>query len=353
MIGVMRNPPKAFACCCAAFLSLGITAFGAPMSAATDPVGFVTLTVPGTGSGSAADSALSFKSLALARPVEYQGNAEEVGPATITDLDSSWTSNQFNGPGNACYLEITGPENAAGIGTTYDILSLNRTTQTLTLAQNLASGVTAGATFRIRKHWTIASVFGASNEGGLTGGDGSSADTIRIHRGGGVYDTYIYSLVASGWRKLDANGAILAPDEANAIVYPDDGLLINRRQALAANVVLMGAVKTGKASYPVLPGLNIVGNPFAAPIKLGDSGLYPGLVGGNASTADQVKIFNGTGYDTYFYSTGGAAGIGWRKTGAGATEQNDVEIPVGTSVLIQRRNGGAFDWVILQHPASL
>lgn len=353
----MRCSPLTYLAMCGAGLMAAALSATAE-TATTDPVGFVTLTVAGkTGT---APSALSMKSLALARAVEYQGNAELASGTTIVDTDAVWTVNQFNGAGNAWYLEITGPANGAGIGTTYDIINTDRDAQTLTLAQNLATGVTNGATFRIRKHWTIGAVFGLNNEGGLGGGTAETADTIRIFRGQNNYETYIYLVDAAGngWRKLDSAGAVTAGDQSGAVIYPDDGLLISRRQATDANIVLMGSVKTGPASYPIVPGLNVVGNPFAGPMTLEDSKLYTGdpatgLAGGTASKADWLQIYNGTSYDTYFYSSGGGTGVGWRKTGAGSVDQKNVQIPVGSSIIVQRRGGGAFNWVTPQHPANL
>ncbi len=326
------------------------------VTATTDPVGFVTMSIAGAPAGS---SALSFKSLALARPVEYQGNAEDiVSPTKLQDTDSNWDQDQFNGANGAFYLEITGPANAAGIGTTYDITATDPATQTITLAQNLATGVADGATFRVRKHWTIASVFGAANEAGLQPGSATTADTIRVHSASGQYETYFYSntgLPGTGWR----NTLTGATDRATQVLYPDDGLLISRQQASAVNVVLMGSVKTGATSSPVSPGLNIIGNPYAAPMTLADSGLYTtdpatGVAAGSASTADLVQIYNGNGgYDTYYYSSGGLAGAGWRKSNTGATDQAGVVIPVGTSVIIQRKSATGFNWVAAQHPAAL
>ena len=48
----------------------------AQTTATTDPVGFITLNVAGT--GGAVTNQLSFEGLSLTRPVEYQGSAEAV-----------------------------------------------------------------------------------------------------------------------------------------------------------------------------------------------------------------------------------------------------------------------------------
>src|SRR5687768_8867147 len=139
-------------------------AFAAPSllaqtTATTDPVGFITLNVAGT--GGAGGSSLSFRGLSLTRPVEYQGSAESVSTNSVTDNEAAWTDNQFNGANGAYFLEITsGP----GAGSTYDITATTAATKTVTLAQNLGAGIAAPVVFKIRKHWTIAAVFGAANE---------------------------------------------------------------------------------------------------------------------------------------------------------------------------------------------
>jgi uncharacterized protein (TIGR02597 family) len=323
----------------------------AQTTATTDPVGFITLNVAGT--GGAANSTLSFAGLSMTRAVEYQGSAETLGTNTVTDNEATWTDDQFNGASGSYFLEISG---GPGAGTTYDITGTSAANKRITLAQNLAAGVTAPVSFKVRKHWTIASVFGANNEGGLQGGNATTADNVRIYNGSS-YDTYYYStggLAGTGWRKIGSNPA--NADQANILIYPDDGLLVSRQQSGAANIVLLGSVKTGQTSFPVLPGLNIVSNPYAAPMTLESSGLrQSGLTGGNSTTADSVRIYNGSSYDTYYYSTGGLAGTGWRKIGSNPAnlDQQNVQIPVGVSVLITRVGASGFDWKAPQHPASL
>jgi uncharacterized protein (TIGR02597 family) len=332
---------------CVGFLSLPAAAQTA--TATTDPVGFITLNVAGNG-------AVSFKSLGLSRQVDYQGNAESItGGNTIIDLDSAWTDDLYNGANGAYYVEITGPTGAAGIGTTYDIQQTSAANQSITVAQTFANGITAGATFRIRKHWTVAGVFGATNGGGLASGDANTADTVRVYGASGSYDTFYYSNVAGdlGWRKVNVGGV----DQAGRVIYPDDGLVITRKAATAANVILMGSVKTGQTSSPILTGMNVVANPYAASMTLADSGLYTGdsstgLAPGGASRADLVQIFNGTTYDSYFYSNSAGVGTGWRKAGGGSVDQASVQIPVGASIIIQRKFAAPFNWVSLQHPAT-
>ncbi len=325
----------------------------AQTTATTDPVGYVTMTIA-AGTGSTAN--YSFDGLALTRTVAYQGAAETATAATtsLVDNEATWTDNLYNGAASAIthYVEITSGTSA---GTTYDIIATTAATKTLTLAQPLASGVTAGATFKIRQHWTIASVFGAANEAGLTGGTSSTADQILIHNGVG-FDTYYYKTTGPngvGWRST----ASTATDRSGQLIYPDDALVVKRTAATAVNVVIMGSVKLGQSSYPIATGNTFIANPCAAPMTLASCGIYTGnsatgLLGGTSGTADKILLWNGTAYNTYYYKTTGPNGVGWRSTASTATDASTIQIPVGVASVIVR-GGAAFNWVIPQHPASL
>lgn len=319
--------------------------------ATTDPVGFVTSNVA---AGTGTDSKLTFAALGLTRPVDYQGSAETASGGTTTVIDNEAPAGYgiVVTASTPYFLEITsGP----AAGTTYDISSA--TGMTITLVQSLAASVAPGVTFKIRKHWTLGSVFGATNSAGLASGTGaSSSDTISIYTGAG-YDVFYYKsggIGGTGWRSTLSTSV----DRQHAIIYPDDGMVIARKTASMLPVVLAGAVKTGVSSYPISTGLNIVTNPYAAPMTLGTSGIYTanastGLLGGTgASSADKVLLWNGTGYTTYYYKTGGIGGTGWRSTASTSTPEDGASIPVGSAVLVVRINAG-FNWIIPQHPATL
>jgi uncharacterized protein (TIGR02597 family) len=341
---------NAFCCAAAILFAASSAVFAQATTATTDPVGFITLNVAGATGGT---PALSFKGLSLTRAVEYQGSAETAAGTSITDNEATWTDNQFNGANGAYYVEIAG---GPGAGTTYDITATAAATKTITLAQGLANGVVAPVSFKIRKHWTIGSVFGANNEAGLGGGDSATADQILISNGTG-YDIYYYQTAGAGgtgWRKSPDT----ATDASGSVIYPEDGVVIKRIQASAVNVVLMGAVKTGQSSIPIQAGNNITGNVFAAPMTLQSSGIYTGnaatgLAAGGPSTADLVLIWDGTNYAAYYYQSGGTGGTGWRSVTDASTDAGGTPIPVGGSVVIRRNGATGFDWKAPQHPASL
>lgn len=332
-------------------LLASVSSILAQTTATTDPVGFITLNVAGTTGGQT--SAMSFKGLSMTRPIEYQGSAETVGQKTLIDNEATWTENQFNGANGKYFVEITSGTN---VGATFDIESTSAATKTITLVQDLPAGSAGPLSFKVRKHWTIGGIFGPANESGLGAGGATTADQILVYTGSG-YNTYYYQTVGIGgigWRK--AGDAIT--DASNAVLFPEDGLIVKRKQAGAVNVVLLGAVKMGQTSIPISPGNNVIGNVYAANLTLASSGLYTGnsttgLTGGTPTTGDLVQIWNGTAYDNYYYQTSGGTGTGWRKVGDTATDVSTTPIPTGTSVVIKRLGATGFSWVAPQHPASI
>jgi len=214
----------------------------------------------------------------------------------------------------------------------------------LVLTNPVPAGVADGASIRIWKLWTLGEVFGATNTAGLVGGTAaSSADLIMVSNGT-EFVNYFYSTGGAqgvGWRL--ASGGVV--DQSGVRVPFGGGLVI---QALGArSLVLSGQVKTGKTRVTLQTGRNFLANlcpvnaggtsPSAAGLTLATSGMQSFLTAGRVSAlADLVLIWNGTGYNQYYYATGGLVGTGWRRIGAGSTDQGAVPMPDGAFV-IQRR----------------
>ena len=318
-------------------------------------VGYDRLTLPGTSGGSAK---LAFSGLSLVPNLEYAGSASSMGANTLTDSAAAWTANLFNGANGAHYVEIVssnGSITAPGVGTSYTITGTSNP-GTLTLAKPLAAGIATPVGYRIRKHWTLASVFGATNSAGLQGGTPVTADQIQVWNGTG-YDVYYYQtsgIGGTGWRKVGDQST----DASATVIEPGNSLITRRGASGAATITLTGMVKTGVTTVKITAGYNFVPNPNAVAMTLTSCALYTGdastgLAGGSATTADQIMLWNGTGYDSYYYQTSGIGGTGWRKSGVQSTDASATSIAPGTSFIVRRLNPGNFDWVIPQHPASL
>jgi uncharacterized protein (TIGR02597 family) len=337
--------------------------------AATEPEGVVTL--PVSAAETVGAKALSFRGLGLSHPLVYQGVASAVSAKadasseldTLSVANPGWSADQFNGRNGKFYVELIGERGMPGVGTTYDIAATTLTTDStaqsnigiLWLVQRLADNISSTPMFRIRKHWTLADVFGPNNDQGLAGGTPTTADIIQVHSAGKEF-RYYYNNTAGGWREA-GNSSINAAD---IVLYPEDGFVIirqGRNATKSTRIILGGAVKTGQSSFPIVPGQNVLSNPYAAPMTLGSSNLYTadprtGLAPGSPTTADLVQIYNGKSYDTYYYSAGGFAGKGWRRFPNGSADASNTVIPMGSSFKVKRINPGAFNWVSPPHPVE-
>jgi len=88
-----------------------------------------------------------------------------------------------------------------------------------------------------------------------------------------------------------------------------------------SEVILQDAIPAGVAdgSSITIWKLRTIADAFGASNSAG-------LTGGSATTADLILLPTATGYDQYFYSTGGIPGIGWRKVGGGNANQANVSM---------------------------
>ena len=105
----------------------------------------------------------------------------------------------------------------------------------------------------------------------------------------------------------------------------------------------------------MLTGYTLLGNVYAAGMTFGSSGLWTtdpntGLAGGTSLTADQVLMWNGTGYRTFYYQTSGLGGTGWKEFGVSG-DASTTAIPINTALFI-KRSGAPFNWFAPQHPAT-
>jgi uncharacterized protein (TIGR02597 family) len=230
-------------------------------------------------------------------------------------------------------------------GFTSVIVATQAAGNSLTLAQEVPSSVPDGAILRVWKLWCLADVFGASNTAGLTSAETpAQADLILLPDPAGVVKKYFYSSGGAqgiGWRLAEGGNA----SQANVPVLLTHGMAILAKSA--KTVLLVGQVKQGSTQLMLRSGHNYVAN--LCPVNysgtgssvqgrtLANSGLATGLTGGTASDlADLVLLWNGTGYDQFYYSTGGLAGAGWRKIGAGTQNQDNMALPDGAYVILRR-----------------
>ena len=319
----------------------------AAQSVTTPVVGGLTLNLEGGTNhvGFALQPVLELQTQVTINPTD---RTKVVLPDTVTV-----TNNQFGGAGVLSHVaEFV--DSGAGEGFHATITQTAGTTRQLTLQTAVPAGVSDGSRMRIWKLWTLAGVFGATNDKGLTGGTQPSAADVIMLPQGSTFAQYFYSTggaQGTGWRLVGGGTA-----NQSAVTIPFAGGFIIHAVS-AKPVVFVGQVKPGKTRVRLQTGRNYLANvcpvnaggsnPSAAGLTLANSGLAAFLQGGRVSAlADLVMIWNGVGYSQYYYSTGGLTGTGWRRVGGGTADQGAVPLPDGAFV-IQRR-GGAVDITLNQ-----
>ncbi len=316
----------------------GLLAGASPAQVTSPIVGFLTLHLqPGT----------NFIGFALLPGLELQttftiaaGNRQQIflqgDHLTLTDDQFSVGAR----PTHAVEIVSAG----TGEGFTSIITATVATGRQLSLAEAVPAGVADGATLKVWRLWTLGEVFGAENQAGLTGAETAGEADLVLLPNGDAFDRYFYctgGALGQGWRR-DGGGTT---DQADVPVLLGGGAALFARSA--KSVILTGQVKPGRTRVQLGTGHNYVAN--LCPVNaagenassegrtLGNSGLAAGLQGAAVSEqADLVLLWNGSGYDAYFHSTGGPLDSGWRKVGAGGVDQAGVALPDGAFVILRR-----------------
>jgi uncharacterized protein (TIGR02597 family) len=325
-------------------VALAVAAGSHAQTATTDPVGYITVNVKAAGT-------LSFVAPSLVNKVEFSGVASAATATTISVSGAPFVANAFdpNATGKAqYYVEIT---NGAGEGAWTNIT--DNTTNQVTVADDMSSLVTAGTTtIKIRKHVTIADMFGATNSAGLKSGDQiAAADEIKVLNSETKAITSIFFYddgATQAW--VDADFAEV-PDYP---IEPQQGLYINRKVATPISFVRVGHVKTGKTMLTSDPGINIVAVPRAvgSAFTLGTSNLTnAGAQTGRVKSSDQIgtadvlKIQQASGALKEFFHYNDGATQAW--VDADFAELPGEQLNEGTSfVLLRQASAGTFTWTV-------
>ena len=285
---------------------------------------------------------LSYFGLQMVSPLSFAGRVTGAGATTLVDSNATWSQDQFNGTNGFHYVEFDS-------GLKVDIFRTDSASKTLTLT-NVAAPATVGNAYRIRKHLTVADVFGKNNEAGLTPGPNSAqADNVllQIPQSQQIL-TFFYSNVPgfSGWY-LDN----YAPG-AQVVIYPEAGLMVRNKSNRNVTVYLKGSAKEGANLAPVFPGYNLLGTlKSQRSLKLSELNLYTGNPvtgvgpGGNPTAADNLILIHPDGTTAaYFYSD--VVGFqGWYDTSFRTS--SDVLVPAGSAFFVQRKAPrAAFYWTV-------
>jgi hypothetical protein len=341
------------------YLKYLVVLFGAALSASshlaaesvsTNPVGYVTLTVKGSPDG--VQTAFTPLAISVEKPVQASGTlSEDPTSAIATNAGASYTADEFAGTdasGNAThYLQFTAD------GLIVDIVG--NTATTITVDNDLTGLASAGDAYVVKKYCTIADVFGAANEAGLSAGANSgSSDLVYIMSsdGAGSFATYYPQddptdsfFGGDGWRVVGDN----ATDQSDVVIGPDDGIIVARGVAGDIDIVVSGSVNVVDHQRGLPTGFSLVSYPYPVDVTLDDSNIYTAsngyVSGANSGASDLVYVLNSDGVYTTYYRQDDPTdsffgGDGWRVVGDNATDKGAVVIPAGSSIIIQHRGDG-------------
>jgi hypothetical protein len=277
-------------------------------------------------------------------PIVYAGTVSSLQNTALTDTNATWTTGQFASVAAPAYTEFDN-------GWMMDISGSTSATKSLALAGNLTGVAAPGDVYRVRQHFTIASLFGTNNETGLKSAQSAAqADTILLQMAQNQTTMTIFyysNQFYHGWVRGD-----LTPADQQ-VIYPEEGLMVMRVAPGDRNVYACGPIKTGVAVAPIEPGFNLVGTlKSLSSVNLSALSLYTGnpatglASGVSASSSDNLMVIKPDGTTTtYFYYNQPGLFSGW-VDGALHPAAN-VSIPAGSAFFIKRQSSaGQMDWTI-------
>jgi uncharacterized protein (TIGR02597 family) len=340
----LRFLPKLAFITTVALVSAAISYQASAQNVYTDPVGFITLTAVGT-TVQGSSPANSFWGLGMTQIPSLRGvvTAVTTNQLAISGLSAGAYNQGAEGP--LYYIEDVN-SNSVYAGFTDDIVANDA--NYVYLANNDAAYIVANDNYKIYPHWTLSTLFGATDQAGLA----PSTDKVLVQNPLTKNFTSYYYLNASktvtaGW-KNSANNA----DASNVPLYGDQGIIVSRGITTNLTYLYVGGVKLGKSQIPVIgPGYTFVGNQYASSgITLGTSGLYQ--TGGNPTNSvvpgsDFVLLHNDTSgaFISYYYlNASKTVTAGW-KNSANNADATNVQLPLGANVVIQLQAGhNGFTW---------
>lgn len=253
-----------------AFMALvAVSALSASAQTVSTPiVGFYKKSFPAGG---------SLQTVALLKPVSFQGSATGISSQVLSCSSASWASNVYsasNGLPNY-YVEITsGPLS----GYSFDVVSNTATTITV---DSPIVGAGSTPSFLIRQHTKLSDALATAS--GLQ----DYNDQVTVYNSDSTSTSFLRdSSVATGW--VDAGTF----SESDAVIYPGQGYVLTTGGS--GVYTISGALKTTQTVIPLYPGaVNIVSlaNPGGVSKDIQAIGLGAGL----ADYSDQLATYSSDG----------------------------------------------------------
>lgn len=315
---------------------------------ATDPVGFVNLSIAPSPNGTTrvltALSAplLAEASLATGSPT---GRIASLTANTITVDAPGWTAGNLSVAATPKVLRIT---SGVAEGRTFLLsTTVANTATTVTLATTETTNLTTlgiltganGDTVKILECDTMATFFG-DPASIVKNSNADLADNVLILTGG-AWVTYFHNTVR--WTRRGFG----SPDSTNLAIKPETAILFSRIGTGSLALAVTGSVPMNKRADVVQrSGLTFVGSNWPVDVTLANSGIrdIPGwTVNSNVNSADQVLILIGGAWITFWHD-----GTNWRRRGFGSPISNGQVISPGTGALISKTVAATSDGLLTQ-----
>lgn len=338
--------PKRFSSC-ALFIVLASSGT-AQTTVQGEVFGYVKVNIA-AGTGTAKRTSLI--SIPLLEEVSITGKAigriTGVTATTITSSGAGWTPGQLSTAATPHLIEITSGS-AAGRMLLISTTTAN-TADTVTIASEEAArvgslanlgiltGVSNGDTYRIRPVDTLSSFFGTPETTGIRGGTSvNNADTITILSNGSSAN-YFYNTAANPprWSRV----VVGSPDASHTPIPPYAGLQYARLANTPLEFVVTGKAPAGQREVSIKnSGTTLLSSFWPVTQTLAQLGLQntPGwLKGASASSADTIVVLSAGSPTTFFHD-----GTNWRRVVIGSPVANTNTVPIGASVMINKRTSG-------------
>jgi len=321
-----------------------------------EPFGYVKINIA-AGMGNAKRT--TFVSIPLLEEANITGKATGritgVTSNTITAEGAGWTAGQLSTISEPHLIEIT---SGSAKGRMFLIASATaNSTDTVTIHSEevarvgslanleIATGAQDGDSYRIRPVDTLSSFFGTPDTTLIGGGtSAAAADTVTIVVNGSA-GTYFFNTSLGRWTRVGLGNL----DSSHVPILPYAGVQYARLAASPLEFIVTGKVPSGDRQVAIKNSGPTILSPFW-PVNqtLGGLGIQntpTWATGGTAAAADTVSLTaNGT-VTTFFHD-----GSNWRRVGLGSGLSDTVAVPVGASVLINRK-GNALGYASYEHAA--
>jgi uncharacterized protein (TIGR02597 family) len=316
----------------------------ASSSASTNPVGFTRQQIK---------QGQQTVGITLTNPAVFSATIETASAQALTLDTSDVAIGSVLDDAASYYVEIESGDVSTFVGDRFEIdvtatrarndaTLVLRTSNTNTLSLPLPTGALAGLRASIKRHLTLAQIFGTGAEAKLTpSSDFAQADQVLLFdRATGGFITYYLHRASVAttpeWRRVGSVGSM-----DNAVIPPGAGIFVRRIAANPVDVVVTGAVRLNDFVLPLAAGYNFVSLPYpaaASPARL-QMNCANGFTGASdAAQADQILVFNGAAYDSYFlYRSADGATEAWRKVGSDATNYSTAQLLASSESVFIRK----------------